>query len=55
MNLWRELRILLAEWLLRTAMRAMPAGAPEAGPLASAIDRYRDEANRIGRWEKFPA
>jgi len=55
MNLYRELRILLADWLLRRAMQAMPADAPEARPLADAIDRYRDQATQISRWEKFPA
>jgi hypothetical protein len=54
MSLLNELRILLAEWLLKQAQRAMPDNAPEARPLAEALDGYVLHAAQIQRWEKFP-
>jgi hypothetical protein len=55
MTTWHELRILMSEWLLGLSLRVMPADAPEASPLARAIDGYCDEALRLNAWGKFPA
>jgi hypothetical protein len=53
--MFTELRIMLAELLLMQAQRVMPSHAPEAKPLAEALDLYFPQSAQIARWEKFPA
>jgi hypothetical protein len=54
MNLVSELRILFAELFLHQALRLMPADAPEAKPLAEALESYTRQSVQIARWQKFP-
>jgi hypothetical protein len=54
MNLVFELRILLAELLLHQALRLMPADAPEAKPLAEALQSYTRQSVQIPRWQRYP-
>ena len=49
-SLIQEARILLAEWLLKFALLAMPEQAREAEPLAKALGEYADEAMKLNRW-----
>lgn len=55
MKILSELRILFAELLVHQALRVMPRTAPEAKPLAEALDGYVRASAQIAHWEKFPA
>jgi hypothetical protein len=49
-SLRQELRVMLAEWLLKRALLVMPEEAPEAVPMARALGAYADEVMHLNRW-----